>query len=159
MEQVIRDVTWQPRASMMLISCFAAIALLLAIVKIYAIISFIVAGRTREIGVRMALGAHGADVFGMVMRQSVPIGGGLLAGVLAAYALARVLSGMLFGVHAGDPVIFSAVGIGVAATALIAALIPPAAPPRWIRLRLCATSKTHSLAPRINSDNIRFAFI
>ncbi len=125
MSRVVRDITWQPRTSMALILFFACVAVLLAAVGIYAVMSFMVAGRTREIGVRMALGARRTDVLGMVLRQSlVPIAAGLAIGLVAAMALTRLMTSLLYGVTPTDPIVFGAVAAGLATVAIAASLIP-----------------------------------
>jgi predicted permease len=124
------------RTSFTLIMLFVAggMALLLGIVGIYGVISYAVSQRTREIGIRMALGARTGDVHRLVMAQALrPVVCGLVGGVAAALALGRVLSSVLFGVSAHDPltiVVVAAVLSGVAALACYipsrrAALIDP----------------------------------
>ncbi len=125
MERVIEDVTWQPRTSMTLILFFASVALILAAVGIYAVVSFVVAGRTQEIGLRMALGARQIDVLGMIVWQSLPpVGAGVGIGLVAAIALTRLMSSMLFGIRATDPFVFGVVALGLAVIAIMASLIP-----------------------------------
>jgi predicted permease len=125
MDQVVRDVTWQPRTSMTLVAFFAGVAALLAALGIYAVVSSLVAGRTQEIGVRMALGARRVDVLAMVLRQAMrPVAAGLGAGLAAALALTRLMSSMLYEVRATDPVIFTAVAAGLTMVALTASLVP-----------------------------------
>lgn len=125
MDRVIQDVTWQPRTSMTLVLFFAGLALLLAAVGIYAVVSFIVSGRTQEIGVRMALGARRLDVLLMVVKQSMPpVAVGLAIGLTAAIALTRLMSSMLFGVQPTDPFVFGGVALGLALIAIVASLIP-----------------------------------
>ncbi len=125
MDQVIRDVLWQPRASMAFVLTFAGIAMLLASVGIYAVVSFITAARTQEIGIRMALGARRMDVLRMVVGQSLPpVAAGVGVGLVAALALTRLMSSMLFGVRPADPLVFAAVAVGLSVIALAAAAIP-----------------------------------
>ncbi len=125
MDQVVRDVTWQPRTSMVLILFFAGVALLLAAVGIYAVVSFIVTGRTQEIGLRMALGARRMDVLLMVIGQALPpVAAGIGLGLGGALAITRLMSSMLFGVRPTDPFVFGAVAIGLAAVAFAASAIP-----------------------------------
>ena len=100
----------------------AAIALLLGAVGVYAVVAYAVSQRTVEIGVRLALGARPADVLRLVMRQGgAVVGAGIAAGLVAAAALTRLMSGMLYGVHPFDPLSYAALTalmLGVAALAL-----------------------------------------
>lgn len=125
MEQVQADAVWQPRLSMSLLSAFAALALLLASIGIYAVMSYVVAGRTQEIGIRMALGAGQRDVLGMVLRQSLaPVAIGVVVGLGGAFALTRLMASLLFQVDPSDPAIFAAVTALLGAVALLAAFLP-----------------------------------
>jgi putative ABC transport system permease protein len=101
------------------------VALLLAAVGTFGVISYNVARRSREIGLRMALGAQPGAVLRMIVRGSLLLAGvGLAAGVLASLALSRVIAGLLYGVPAADPVTFAAVALIMAATATAAAWLP-----------------------------------
>jgi len=125
MEQVVADAVWQPRLSMRLLSAFAALALLLATIGIYAVMSYIVVGRTQEIGIRMALGAKQSDVLGMVLKQSArPVAAGVLLGLAGAFALTRVMASLLFEVSPTDPVVLGGVTLLLAAVALAAGFLP-----------------------------------
>jgi predicted permease len=125
MNQVVTASMADRRFSMLLLSLFAGLALLLAAVGIYGVISYTVAQRTREIGIRMALGASQADVLKVVVAQGMfPVLVGLAIGLAAAFGLTRLMAGMLYGVRAGDPVTFIGVALLLAAVALIAILIP-----------------------------------
>jgi len=113
------------RFSLLLLGAFSAAALVLATMGIYGVVSYLVARRTREIGIRMALGAGGADVLRLIVgRGAVLAGAGALLGLAAALALTRLLAGMLYGVSATDPVAFAAVVVVVAAAALLASYLP-----------------------------------
>jgi putative ABC transport system permease protein len=104
---------------------FAAIALSLAIMGIYGVMSFAVAQRTREIGIRMALGAGRRRVLGLVVREGALLAGaGVLFGLVAALALTRVLRSMLFEITPSDPWTYVAMVAVLAAAALIASLLP-----------------------------------
>jgi predicted permease len=106
-------------------SAFGLLALLLAAVGVYGVLAFAVARRTREIGVRMALGAAPRDVSWLVTRQvAATVSGGLVAGAFGWWALQGVLRSVLFGVSAADPVVFAAAAVLVAGTAAVAALLP-----------------------------------
>jgi ABC-type antimicrobial peptide transport system permease subunit len=104
---------------------FAVVAVTLAGIGIYGILSFIVTHRTREIGIRMALGARPAVVVSHVVRQSaVQIVVGVVAGIGGAALLSRYLEGLLFGVTPLDPPAFVVAGVGFALVALLAAYRP-----------------------------------
>jgi putative ABC transport system permease protein len=107
------------------LSIFAGVGLLLAGVGIYGVMSYTVSQRTREIGVRMALGAQAADAVRMVLSEAMKlalIGGAI--GLAAALILARVMASLLYGVSASDPLTFIAVLILLAAVALVACYLP-----------------------------------
>ena len=93
----------QPRFNMMLLGIFATVAMLLAAIGIYGVIAYSVTQRTREIGIRMALGAQRTQMLGMVLRQSLTVVTiGLVIGLLAAFAATRLLASLLYGVGAND---------------------------------------------------------
>jgi predicted permease len=113
------------RFTMLLLATFAAVALALGAVGIYGVVAYAVARRTREIGVRMALGARGADVLGMVLREGGVLAGvGVALGIGGALAASRVLASFLFGVTPGDPAVFLIVAALLGAVALGACVIP-----------------------------------
>jgi putative ABC transport system permease protein len=125
MEQALRLSVSQPRFDTMLLALFAGIALLLAAVGIYGLISYSVAQRTHEIGVRMALGAEQADVVRMIVGQGLllaVIGMGL--GLGCAFALTHLLRTMLFGIGIQDPVTFAAAPLGMMIVVLLATSLP-----------------------------------
>jgi putative ABC transport system permease protein len=125
MGEVLSDSVATQRLSMMLLSIFAAVALVLAAVGIYGVMSYAVAQRTHEFGIRMALGAEGRDVLRMVVRQGMLLAlAGVGAGLLGALALTRVMSSLLYGVSATDPVTFVGVPFVLALVALAACLVP-----------------------------------
>jgi len=121
MEEIVSTVVARQRFSTMLLGVFAALALVLAAVGIYGVMSYTVAQRTREIGIRIALGAKRSDVLKMTVKQGLKLVGiGVVIGAVAALVLTRAMESLLFGVSATDPVTFatiSAVLIGVAALA------------------------------------------
>jgi predicted permease len=124
-DQVIGDAVWQERFNLLLVSLFAALALVLAAVGIYGVMAYAVTERTHEIGVRVALGARRGDVLRLVVRQGMALAGiGGAIGLAAALALTRVLSGMLYKVKADDPAIFASAPLVFAAVALLACYIP-----------------------------------
>jgi ABC-type antimicrobial peptide transport system permease subunit len=103
----------------------AAVALLLGIVGIYGVIAYIAAQRTREIGIRMALGAQAADVSRLFVRHGLRLtGAGLVLGIAVALGLTRVMSSLLFGVAPTDPITFIAVSLALATVALLATYLP-----------------------------------
>ncbi len=115
----------RPRFNMTLMVVFAALATTLAIVGVYGVVSFATAQRTREIGVRMALGAGRGEVLRMVLAGSFRlVAAGIVVGAVAALASARILQSMLFGIRATDPVTFIAVPVLLAAIALLACYFP-----------------------------------
>jgi len=125
MTEVITRSVWQPRLYAILFGVFAAVALVLASVGIYGVISYTVAQRTHEIGIRMALGAQNRDVFKLVLGQGMILAlAGIALGLVASFALTRVMSSLLFEVSATDPVTFSCIPLLLAAVALLACYIP-----------------------------------
>jgi putative ABC transport system permease protein len=125
MNKVISDGVSTPRLTLVLLGLFSALALILASIGVYGLISYSVAQRTHEIGVRMALGAQPADILRMVLGQGGRIAfGGIVIGMVAAFALTRLMSGLLFSVSAGDPATFAAVAALLALVAIVACYIP-----------------------------------
>jgi predicted permease len=125
MEQVISESTARQNFNMLLLTIFAATALLLAALGIYGLMSYSVEQRTQEIGIRVALGASGGDMLRMVIGRGLLLAGiGLAVGLVAAFGLSRLLSSMLFGVKANDPLAFGAVVVTLAAVACAAVYIP-----------------------------------
>ena len=115
----------QPRFNMMLLGCFAGVALVLAAIGIYGVIAYSVVQRTKEIGIRMALGAQKIDMLRMILRQGFAvIGIGLLAGLFGAFGLTRLMSRLLYGVSANDISIYAIVTILLSGAALIATYFP-----------------------------------
>jgi len=113
------------RFSALLLGVFAGLALLLAAVGIYSVLSYIVRGRSREIGIRIALGARAADVVRLVMVEGMlPSVAGIAAGTIAALASAKVMETLVFGVSASDPLTLAGVGATLALVALMASLVP-----------------------------------
>jgi predicted permease len=125
MEQVLSRSLGSPKFNMVLMGVFACLALLLATVGIYGVLSYLVGRRTTEIGLRMALGAQRRDVLRLVMGESSSmVAAGLLLGLAGALAVNRVLSSMLFGVSSTDPGTFIGVSLALAAVAFAAAYLP-----------------------------------
>jgi len=125
MERVVSNATWQPRFWMSLLAGFAGIALVLAAVGVYGVVSYAIGQRTREMGIRMALGAPRRNVLGLVLRQGAAIACvGALAGAAGAFALTHLMTGLLYNVSATDPAIFAMVALLLTAVALAAAAVP-----------------------------------
>lgn len=115
----------QPRFAMMLLSTFAGLALMLTVVGLYGVMAYSVSGRTREIGVRMALGAQRASMLKMVLRDAaILLGSGIAIGTVCAIASSSVLQSMLYGTGARNSRIIAAVCFAVASVGLLAAYIP-----------------------------------
>jgi ABC-type antimicrobial peptide transport system permease subunit len=124
MRELRRYTTWEQEFFGSLTAGFAAGALLLACLGIYALISYSVGRRSREIGVRLALGARPGDVVGMLLRETVKVGGlGLAAGLTLAVMIAQVLAGALYGV-AVDAWLFLSMAAPLAAALLLATWLP-----------------------------------
>jgi predicted permease len=125
MDQVIDEMLASQRFSVLLLGLFAAVAVVLASIGIFSVLSYIVRGRSREIGIRTALGARTSDVLRLVVREGMtPALIGIGAGILAALLSARLLEKLVFGVSASDPLTLL-IGAGLLAlVALIASLVP-----------------------------------
>jgi putative ABC transport system permease protein len=125
LRQVLHDDLWAPRAGAILLGLFGALALVLSTVGIYGVMSFSVAQRAREIGVRMALGAKAREVVALILFQALAIVGiGLGLGLLAAFAASRLAANLLFGISPTDPLVFGATALLLVAVALVATLVP-----------------------------------
>ncbi|MGA8224043.1 MAG: ABC transporter permease [Candidatus Acidiferrales bacterium] len=125
MDEIISDTIQDQRFSMILLGAFAALALLLASVGIYGVVSYLVGQRTREIGIRVALGAQRRDVLHLVLAGGLRMTLlGVAIGTAAALALTRLMANLLFGVSATDPLTFAAVGLLLTLVALAACYIP-----------------------------------
>lgn len=139
MEEQIEMQTSARRFRTWLLGLFAALAMLLSTVGIYGVISYATAQRTQEVGIRMALGAQGGGILRMILRQGMALAfAGLAVGVLAALALTRVISGLLFGVTATDPVTFAGACAVLLSVAVGATLVPAVRATRvdpWTALR------------------------
>lgn len=125
MEERVSSSMRQRRAAMLICLIFAALALTLSAIGIYGVLAYSVTQRTREFGIRMALGAAAGDVVGMVIFQGVKLAAiGLAIGLAGAFALTRLMSGMLYDVKPTDPGIFLLVAGALMAVAFVASLIP-----------------------------------
>ena len=125
LQQEVQDTVAQPRFFTIVLSTFGALALLLAVLGIFGVISYSVRQRTREIGIRMALGASKSDVIGMVLRRAAKLLAiGACIGIAGALLSGRLLSGLLFGVQATDPLAIAGAVALLSASALLAAAVP-----------------------------------
>ncbi len=125
MEDVVNASVAEPRFTMTLLLVFGGVALLLAAVGVYAVISYSISERTHELGLRRALGASGGDVIGMVMRQGATvIGIGVVGGLIGAFWLTGFMSSLLYEVSARDPITFVAVPLLLGGVGLVATLLP-----------------------------------
>jgi putative ABC transport system permease protein len=125
MDQLLGDAVAQPRFYMLLLGAFALVALLLAAVGIYGVMAYVVGQRAHEIGIRMALGARKGQVLRQVVSRGMrPALVGLVFGVLGSLALTRVLSRLLFGVSATDPLTFAGVALLLLGVAFLATWLP-----------------------------------
>jgi putative ABC transport system permease protein len=125
MEHIVAEAVARQRFSMLLLGLFATLALLLASVGIYGVMTYSVAQRTHEIGIRIALGARRADVLQMTIKQGLRlVGAGMILGLAAAFILTRVLESLLFGISATDPVTFFGISLVLLAVAILASYLP-----------------------------------
>jgi predicted permease len=125
MQQVIADSLADRRFSMILLGSFAVVALLLASLGIYGVISYLVGQRTHELGIRIALGAQRRDVVQLVLNHGMKmILAGVIVGLAGAFALTRLLTKMLFGVSATDPITFGGIAVLLVTIALLACTVP-----------------------------------
>ena len=125
MQEVIANSVQRRRFSMLLLTIFAAVAMLLAAIGLYGVMSYSVAQRTKEIGIRMALGARRPDVVTLVVKQGMALVlMGIAAGTILALGMTRLISGMLFGITATDPLTFAAVAALLGAVAFLANYLP-----------------------------------
>ena len=125
MDQFRADALAQWHFFMLLLGVFAAVALALAVVGVYGVISYSVAQRRHELGIRLALGARAGDILKLVVSQGMLLVGiGIVLGIGAAVGFNRLISALMFGVSATDPLTFAAVSATIIAAALLACLVP-----------------------------------
>ncbi len=125
MQQIIAQSVGQPRFYLILLGAFAVVALLLTMAGLYGVMSYTVAQRTREIGIRSALGSPAARIVGLVTRQgALLLAGGLGVGLVGGVATTRLLRGLLYGVSAGDPASWIAAATAIAVAGVVASLVP-----------------------------------
>jgi len=125
MHTVVSEAVSTPVSTMLLFVTFAVLALALGIVGIYGVLAFLVSKRTREIGIRIALGAQRRDVLWLVLREGAKFAGvGITLGLAGAFAVSRWLSSELYGVSAIDPLTYGGVALVVAAVTMLACYVP-----------------------------------
>ena len=125
MTSIVSEAMTQQRFTSGLLGTFALLATVLAVVGVYGVMSLFVSQRRREFGIRLALGARGADVLRLVLRQAaLVVAAGAVIGVAGALAASRLLSGVLFGIAANDPVTYAMGVVVLAAVGMAASLIP-----------------------------------
>jgi putative ABC transport system permease protein len=125
MDEVIDSSTGGTRTNSILTSVFALLAALLASVGVYSLIAYSVVQRTRELGIRIALGADRRSVVGLIVKEGLMLGGaGIVLGLLGAFALTRTLGTLLYEVSPTDPIVLAATCAGVLVVAALASLVP-----------------------------------
>ena len=125
MDERVSEATWRPRMSAWLLGAFAALALLLVALGVYAVVSQGVQQRTREIGVRLAMGATPRNILRLIIgRLFVIAAAGILLGVAVAVPSAKLLAALLYQVRPGDPWVFAPVALVLLAVAMLAGYIP-----------------------------------
>jgi predicted permease len=125
LDDMVSDAASQPRFSMLLLTSFAVMALLLAAVGLYAVLSYMVAQRTSEMGLRLALGAQRGDVLRLILKRGLMLAGiGITVGLAASAVLTRFASSLLYGVHAFDPATYIAVTVVFLLISLVASAAP-----------------------------------
>ena len=124
-EQVLAASIARPRFNMLLIAILAGIALVLAAIGVYGVISYSVTQRTREIGIRIALGASAGNVLKLVVGEGMILAGtGIVVGIIAAFGVTRIMASLLYGVTASDPLTFASLALLLGAIAFVACYIP-----------------------------------
>jgi predicted permease len=125
MDEIKSESVSGERLNLTLLSLFAGIALVLAIVGIYGVMSYSVTQRTHEIGIRMAIGAQPSDVFKMIIGQGMLLAiGGVFCGLVGAFGLTRLMASMLFGIEPTDPLTFASIALLLTVVALVACYVP-----------------------------------
>lgn len=125
MPEVVSRSIWQPRLYAILFGIFAAVALLLAVVGIYGVMSYSVMQRTHDVGIRMAIGAQVSDVLRLILNQGLKLTLiGIAIGLVSAFGLTRWMKSLLFGVKPFDPWTFAVIALVLLVVALVACLIP-----------------------------------
>jgi putative ABC transport system permease protein len=123
--EILRQSLWAPRMGASLLTVFGLLSLVLAVIGIYGVMSYSVSQRTRELGLRMALGADGRDVLKLVVRQGMALAAvGVAIGLALAFAVTRLASNLLIGVAAHDPLVFAGIPLLLILAALAASVQP-----------------------------------
>jgi ABC-type antimicrobial peptide transport system permease subunit len=125
MNEIIAGSLAQRRFSMTVLNAFALVALLMASLGLYGVISYLVGQRMHELGVRIALGAGRKDILRLVVNHGMKMAlGGVAIGLIAAFGLTRLMANMLYGVGATDPATFAVIALLLVAVAMAACLVP-----------------------------------
>jgi len=125
MEQQVNESLAQRRFSTLLLGLFASVALALATIGIYGVMAYLVNQGTRELGIRIALGASQRNILSLVVRQGMVLAfSGVTIGLAAAFLLTRLMRSLLFGVEATDPITFAGISLLLATIALLACYVP-----------------------------------
>ena len=125
MERIVSGLTTRPRFYAAILTTFGAIAGFIAVIGLYGVLSYVVSQRTKELGIRMALGARRGAVLKLVLRQgALVVGIGVVCGIAGAAALTRYLAGMLYGLTALDPVVYALTAVAFTAAAMFAVYVP-----------------------------------
>jgi ABC-type antimicrobial peptide transport system permease subunit len=125
MNEIIARTLLQKKFTMLLLTIFAGTALLLATIGLYGVISYSVAQRTRELGIRIALGAQRSDVVRLILRQGMSlVAAGIVFGIAASIGLTRLMATLLYGVSATDPLTFLALSTALLSVAFVACWLP-----------------------------------
>jgi putative ABC transport system permease protein len=125
MERIVSGLTTRPRFYAAILTTFGAIAGFIAVIGLYGVISYVVSQRTKELGIRMALGARRGAVLKLVLRQgALVVGIGVVCGIAGAAAITRYLAGMLYGLTALDPVVYAVAAVAFTAAAMFAVYVP-----------------------------------
>jgi ABC-type antimicrobial peptide transport system permease subunit len=125
LDAILRESMARTSFTLVMLGIAAAVALLLGTIGIYGVISYVVSQRTRELGVRIALGAGGQKVVWMVLKQGLVLAGiGVVIGLGSAYGLTRLMTALLYGVSPADPLTYASVAAGLVGIALLASYVP-----------------------------------
>jgi putative ABC transport system permease protein len=125
MDEVVQAAMSTPRFTGILLAAFAALALTLAAIGVYGVLSYAVSRRMREIGIRMAVGANRGDVMRMILRRGVTLAlAGIAVGLIVAQWAVSLMRGLLYGVTTADPLTFATVGAMLLAVAIVATAVP-----------------------------------
>ncbi len=144
---------WTRRAYSWLFGAFAMIAILLAAAGVYGLVSYVVSQRTRENGIRMALGARPGDVLRQVTLSGMTLTIGAAAGLTGALLVARLLRTLLFGVSAYDPIVYEAMAAGALGVGLIATLVPARRAARVIPCAHCISSRSIAVSGQLRAQS------